>query len=173
MGVSEDGLLGVVGLDTGFFGADGLGLGAGLAVVRGGSGTWGFSTSFMSSVSERWESKDRQTLTGFRLAVHVGIFEWKAQASAHLCSTGYFYTLLRSLAGTGNTGGHAGTEPRQSSCPCMSEQWTAWVRWKFLISRASLGSRPCNYCSALYHSSLFPQTNTKKKKKKPSSLSLR
>lgn len=39
MGVSEDGLLGVVGLDTGFFGADGLGLGAGLAVVRGGSGT--------------------------------------------------------------------------------------------------------------------------------------
>lgn len=58
MGVFEEGLLGVeglgvVGLDTGLFGADGLGLGAGLAVVRGGSGTWGFSTSFMSSVSER------------------------------------------------------------------------------------------------------------------------
>lgn len=30
---------GVEGLDTGFFGADGLGLGAGFAVVRGGSGT--------------------------------------------------------------------------------------------------------------------------------------
>lgn len=31
--------LGAAGLDTGFFGADGLGLGAGLAVVRGISGT--------------------------------------------------------------------------------------------------------------------------------------
>lgn len=42
--VLEDGVLGVVGLgveglDAGFLGADGLGLGAGLAVVRGGSGT--------------------------------------------------------------------------------------------------------------------------------------
>ncbi len=44
LGVFEDGVLvvvglGVEGLDAGFFGAEGLGLGAGLAVVRGGSGT--------------------------------------------------------------------------------------------------------------------------------------
>ena len=44
LGVFEEGFLGVVGLGTdglgaGFFGADGLGLGTGLAVVRGGSGT--------------------------------------------------------------------------------------------------------------------------------------
>lgn len=44
LGVFEDGILGVgglgvEGLDTGFFGTDGLGLGAGLAVVRGSSGT--------------------------------------------------------------------------------------------------------------------------------------
>lgn len=63
VGVFEDDVCGVVGLgveglDTGFFGADGLGLGAGFAVVRGGSGIWGFSTSFMSSVSERSESTD-------------------------------------------------------------------------------------------------------------------
>lgn len=45
--------LGVEGLVAGFLGAEGLGLAAGLAVVRGGDGTWGFSTSFMSSVSER------------------------------------------------------------------------------------------------------------------------
>lgn len=38
MGVSEDGVLGVAGLDAGFLGADGLGLGAGFAVVRGGVG---------------------------------------------------------------------------------------------------------------------------------------
>lgn len=31
--------LGVEGLDAGLFGADGFGFGAGLAVVRGGSGT--------------------------------------------------------------------------------------------------------------------------------------
>lgn len=56
--VLEDGVLGVVsfgvkGLDAGFFGVEGFGLTAGLAVVRGGRGTCGFSTSFMSSVSER------------------------------------------------------------------------------------------------------------------------
>lgn len=43
LGVFEDGVLGVAGLgveglDAGFLGADGLGLGAGLAVVRGGRG---------------------------------------------------------------------------------------------------------------------------------------
>lgn len=64
LGLFADGVLwmvglGVVGLDIGFFGAKDLGLGPGLAVVRGGSGTWGLSTSFMSSVSERWESNDR------------------------------------------------------------------------------------------------------------------
>lgn len=44
LGVLEDGVLGVVGfgadgLDTGFLGAEGLGLTVGLVVVRGGKGT--------------------------------------------------------------------------------------------------------------------------------------
>lgn len=42
LGLLEDGILGmfgVEGLDAGFLGVVGLGLGAGLAVVRGGSGT--------------------------------------------------------------------------------------------------------------------------------------
>lgn len=39
LGVSEDGVLGVVGFGAGFFGGEGLGLRAGLTVVRGGTGT--------------------------------------------------------------------------------------------------------------------------------------
>lgn len=61
-GVFEDGVFGVEGLAAGFLGADGLGLGAGLAVVRGSIGTWGFSTSFMSSVSGRWDSTCTNTV---------------------------------------------------------------------------------------------------------------
>ena len=54
-GLGEDDLgLGDTLGDEGFLGAAGLGLGLGLTVVvRGGMGTWAFSTSFMSSVSER------------------------------------------------------------------------------------------------------------------------
>lgn len=56
-----DGVLVVLGLDAGFLGGDGLGLVAGLAVVRDTTGVWGFSTSFMSSVSERCESAGEGT----------------------------------------------------------------------------------------------------------------
>lgn len=60
--MSEDGVLGVAGLEAGFLGAEGLG--AGLVVVRGGAGSCGFSTSFMSSVSERWDSTARRRRGG-------------------------------------------------------------------------------------------------------------
>lgn len=58
----EDGVRDVLVLDGGFLGAEGLGLGAGAAVVRGCGGTWGFSTSFMSCVSA--VSADEQTSRG-------------------------------------------------------------------------------------------------------------
>lgn len=115
--VFEDGVRGAAafgaeGPDAGLLGAGALGL----AVVRGGSGTWGFSTSFMSSVSERSESAGGSTSTAGSAPVSGSRLERK-RLCFYLCSTDCSCILLRSWADTGSKGVRAGTEPRRSSCP--------------------------------------------------------